>query len=144
MPVVFLSFWYVGTSGGHIPIAAPTESLHPPGDNVPQTDVSSMGRPRIMMTSCNVTVVSPHGRWNMCISGHHRSTSVINVVESIIDRSSVMSRASGRNPAHHMNGAYHSSHVKGLCVRILSDCKHCGTQQYYKNISPMHNKIMMK
>jgi hypothetical protein len=88
----------------------------------------SMGRPRIMATPYNVTVVSPHERWSMWVSGRDQSTSAINVAESIISRPLVMRRASDRNPAHRMNSVYHSSHVKGLCVRILSGNSHCGIQ----------------
>jgi hypothetical protein len=43
-----------------------------------------MGRSRIMVTSYSVTVVSPHGRWNVWGSGCHRSTSAINAAESIV------------------------------------------------------------
>ncbi|MED6166499.1 hypothetical protein PIB30_109938, partial [Stylosanthes scabra] len=32
-------------------------------------------RPRIMATSCNVTVTSPIGRWNVWVTGSHLSTS---------------------------------------------------------------------
>jgi hypothetical protein len=101
-------------------------------DRVPPPDgrhVPSMRRPRIITMSGSVTVVSPHGRWNMCIPERHRSTSIINVAESINDRPRVVtSRASGRNPARCMNDSYRSSHVKGQCVRILRCCKHCGTK----------------
>jgi hypothetical protein len=96
--IVLLVCGNVGGGGGHMLIAAPTESLHPPGDTVPQTGVPSMRIPRIMVMSCSVTVVSPHGRWNVWVSRCDRSTSAINVVESIIDRPPVMSRPSGRNP----------------------------------------------
>jgi hypothetical protein len=110
-------------------IASPTESLHPTEDTGPQTRVPSMGRQRIMVTSYNITVVSPYGRWNVWISGRYRSTRAVKAVESIIDRPLVTSQASGRNPARHMNDAYRSSHVRGLCVRILSEDSRCGTQQ---------------
>jgi hypothetical protein len=126
--VVFLSFWSVGTSRGHRPIAAMMESLHPAGDTIPETGAPSMGRPRIMATSCNVTVISPHRRWNVWVAGHHRSTSAFNAVESIIGRWLDTRRASGRNPACRMNGAYRSSHDRGLCVRILSGKSRCVTQ----------------
>jgi hypothetical protein len=126
---IFLSFWSVGTSEGHMSIAAPTESHHQPGDTVLETGVTLMERPRIMMTSYSVTVVSPHGMWNVWVSGRHRSTSVINAAESIIGRPPVMRRASDRNPTRCMNGAYRSSHIKGLCVRILTGDSRCGTQQ---------------
>jgi hypothetical protein len=132
MFVVFLSFWSAGTSGGgggRRPIAAPTESLHPPRDTIPETGVPSMGRARIMATSYNVTMVSSHERWNMWVSGRHRPTSVINAVESIIGRPPVMRQASDMNPTWHMNDAYRSSHVRGLCVQILSGGCRCGTQQ---------------
>jgi hypothetical protein len=130
--------------GGRRPIASPMESLHQVGDTNPQTGVPSMGRPRIMATSCNVTMVSLDGRWNVWISGRHRSTSDINAGPSIIGRPWLMSRASGRNPARCMNGSYCSSHVRGLCMRILSGCKCCRIQQQYRNISPMCYNIIMK
>jgi hypothetical protein len=95
----FLSFWPVGTSGGQMPIVASTESLLPFGDTDPQPGVSSMERPRIMATYCSITVISPLGKWNVWVSERHRSTSAINAVEFIIGILSVMSRASGRNPA---------------------------------------------
>jgi hypothetical protein len=88
-----------------MPIASPTESLHPTEDIGPQIRVPSMGRPRIIVTSCSITVVSPHGRWNVWVSERHQSTRAIKAAESIIDRPSVMSRASGRNPTRRMNGA---------------------------------------
>jgi hypothetical protein len=136
MPIIFLSFWYVRMSRGRRLIAAVMESLHPAGGTIPETGAPSMGRPRIMATFCNITIVSPHGRWNVWVSGRHRSTSVVNTAESIISRSSNTRRASGKNPAHHMNAAYHSSHNRGLCVRILSGNSRYVTQQWYKNISP--------
>jgi hypothetical protein len=37
-PVIFLSFWSIGTSRGCRPIAAPTESLHPSGVTVESID----------------------------------------------------------------------------------------------------------
>jgi hypothetical protein len=129
MPIIFLSFWSMGTSGGRRPIAAPMESLHPSGDTIPEPSVPSMERPRIMATSYSVTVVSPHERWNVWVSGRYQPTSAINATESIIVRMPVMRRASGRNPACCMNSAYCSSHIMGLCVRILSGDNHCGTQQ---------------
>jgi hypothetical protein len=95
----FLSFWPVGTSGGQMPIVASTESLLPFGDTDPQPGVSSMERQRIMATYCSITVISPLGKWNVWVSERHRSTSAINAVEFIIGILSVMSRASGRNPA---------------------------------------------
>jgi hypothetical protein len=95
----FLSFWPVGTSGGQMPIVASTESLLPFGDTDPQPGVSSMERQRIMATYCSITVISPLGKWNVWVSECHRSTSAINAVEFIIGILSVMSRASGRNPA---------------------------------------------
>jgi hypothetical protein len=123
----------VGGGGGvQKPIASLTESLHPVGDTIPQTGASSMGRPRIMATSCSVIVVSLDGRWNMWVFERHRSTSDVNAGPSIIDRSWLMSRASSRNPARRMNGLYHSPHVRGLCVQILSECKRCRTQQQKK------------
>jgi hypothetical protein len=125
-----------GNVGGRMPIAAAIESLHPSGEIVPVTGVSSMGRSRIMSMSCNIIMVSPHGRWNVWVSGRHRSTTGINVAESIIGRSEDIRRTSGRNPARRMNGTYCSSHVRGLCVRILSDNSHCGTQQWYNKFSP--------
>jgi hypothetical protein len=125
-----------GNIRGRRPIAAATESLHPAGDTVPETDASSMGRPRTMATSCSITVVSPHRRWNVCVFEHHRSISVVNAAESIISRSPDMMQASGRNPACRMNDMYRSSHDRGLCVQILSDNSRCVTQQWYKNISP--------
>jgi hypothetical protein len=72
-------------------IASPTESLHPPGETGPQTGVPSMGRSRIMVMSYSVTVVSPHGRWNVWVFGHHRSTIAVNTRQSIIGRPSVTS-----------------------------------------------------
>jgi hypothetical protein len=122
------SFWSVGTSGGRRPIAAVTESLHPTVDTIPETGVTSMGRLRIMATSCSITVVSPQGRWNVWVSGRHRYISAINTAESIISRWPDMRRESGRNRAHHINGAYRSSHDRGLCVRILSGKSRCVTQ----------------
>jgi hypothetical protein len=113
--------------GGRRPIAAPTKSLHSAGDTIPEIGVPSMGRPKIMATSYSVIVVSPHRRWNVWVFGHHRSTSVINAVESIINKPSVMMQASGRNSARHTNGVYRSSHVRGLCVQILSGDSRCGT-----------------
>jgi hypothetical protein len=95
----FLSFWPVGTSGGQMPIVASTESLLPFGDTDPQPGVSSMERQRIMATYCSITMISPLGKWNVWVSERHRSTSAINAVEFIIGILSVMSRASGRNPA---------------------------------------------
>jgi hypothetical protein len=80
----------LGTSGGQRLIAALMEYLHLPGDTIPETDMPSMGRPRIMATSCSITVVSPHGRWNVWVSKHCRSTCAINAAESIIDRLPVM------------------------------------------------------
>jgi hypothetical protein len=136
MPIVFLSFWSAWTLGGHRPIAAMTESLHSTGDTVLETGAPSMGRPRIMATSCNVTMVSPHGRWNVWVSRRHRSTSAVNVAESIIGRWPDTRRASDRNTSRRMNDAYRSSHDRGLCVRILSGKSRCVIQQWYKNISP--------
>jgi hypothetical protein len=81
------------------PIACPTESLHPVEDTIPQTGVSSMGRPRIMATSCIVIMISPDERWNVWVSGCHQSMSAVIVVASISGRPRLMSRASGRNPA---------------------------------------------
>jgi hypothetical protein len=135
-PIIFLSFWSVGTSGGCRLIAVVMESLHPAGDTVPETGVPSMGRPTIMATSYIVTVVSPHGRWNMWVFERHQSTSAINTAESIIGRSPGTRRASGRNPARCLHGVYRSSHNRGLCVQILSGNSCCVTQQWYKNISP--------
>jgi hypothetical protein len=120
MHIVFLSFWSPRTSGGHRLIAAAMESLHPAGDTILETGAPSMGRPRIMAMSCSVTVISPHGRWNVSVSGRHRSTSDINAAESIIGGWPDTRRASGRNPARRMNDAYCLSHDRGLCVRILS------------------------
>jgi hypothetical protein len=48
-----------------MPIAVVMESLHPHRDTIPETNVASMGRPRIMTISCNITVVSQDGRWNV-------------------------------------------------------------------------------
>jgi hypothetical protein len=121
--------------GGHRLIAAAMESLHPAGDTIPEIGAPSMGRSRIMATSCSVTVISPHGRWNVWVSGRHQSTSGVNAAEFIISRWPDTIRASGRNPARHMNGAYRSSHERGLCVWILSGKSRCVTQQCYKNIS---------
>jgi hypothetical protein len=126
----------IGGGGGRWLIAAPMESLHPPGDTIPETSVPSMGRPKIMAMSCSVTVAFPHGRWNVWVSGRHQSTSAINAAESIISRPPLMRRASGRNLARCTNDVYHSSHDRRLCMWILSGDSHCGTQQYYKNISP--------
>jgi hypothetical protein len=109
--------------GGRRPIACLTESLHLVGDTIPQIGVSSMGRPRIMTTSYSITVISPDGKWNMWVFGCHRSLSAVNVAASISDRPRVMSRASGRNPARRINDSYHSSHIKGMCMRILSGFK---------------------
>jgi hypothetical protein len=109
--LVLLVCGNVGGGGGPLPIAAPTESLHLPGDTDPQTRVLSRGRPRIMATSCSVTVVSPHERWIMCVSECHRSTSVINVAPSPYERHVPL------------------IHVRGLCVRILSGDNHRGRQQ---------------
>jgi hypothetical protein len=135
-PIVFLFLWFAWTSGGRRPIAAVTESLHPTGDIVLETGAPLMGRPRIMAMPCSVTVISPHWRWNVWVSGRHRSTSAVNAVESIIGRWPDTRRASGRNPTHRMNDAYCSSHDRGLCVRILSGKNRCVTQQWYTNISP--------
>jgi hypothetical protein len=142
MPIVFLSFWSVGTSGGHRPIATVMESLHPAGDTVPETGAPSMGRPRIMVTSCSVTVISPYERWNVWVSRCHRSTSDVNTAESIIGRWPDTRRASGRNPACRMNGAYRSSHDRGLCVRILSGKSRCVTHQCKSNKRhlPLHHR----
>jgi hypothetical protein len=134
--LVLLVCWNVGGGGGRKPIAATTESLHPARDTIPEISAPSMGRPRIMTMSCSITVVSPHRRWNVWVSGRHRSTSAINVAESIIGRSPGTRQASGRNPTHCMNGAYHSSHDRGMCIRILSGNSHCVRQQWYKNVSP--------
>jgi hypothetical protein len=127
-------------SAGQRSIACPTECLHPVEDTIPQTGVPSMKRPRIMVTSCSVTVISLDGRWNMWVSGRYQSTSAINAATSISGRPRLMSRATGRNPARRMNGSFRSSHYRGLCVRILSGFKCCRTQQLYKNISPMRLK----
>jgi hypothetical protein len=127
--LVLLIHGDVGGGGGRMPIASPTESLHPVEDTSPQIGVTSMRRPRIITTSYNITVVSPQERWNMWVSGCHRSTSVVNTVESISGIPRVTSQASDMNPARRMNGSHRSSHVRGLCMQILSGCKHCGTQQ---------------
>jgi hypothetical protein len=105
------------------------ESLHPAGDTIPQTGVSSMGRPRIRAMSYNIIVISLDRRWNVWVYGRHRSMSVVNVATSISSRPQVMSQASGRNPARRMNNSYYSSHIKGLCIRILSGFKRYRTQQ---------------
>jgi hypothetical protein len=77
-----------GHVGGRMTIASPTESLHLAEDTIPQIGVSSMGRPT--MISYSVTVVSPHERWNVCVSGRHRSKSVVNVADSINGRPRVV------------------------------------------------------
>jgi hypothetical protein len=100
-----------------MPIAALTESLHPLGNTDPQTGVPSMGRPRIMVASYSVTVISTDERWIVWVYRRHQSTSAVNTAASIIDRPPVTSRASSRNPARCMNGAYRSSHVRGV-VRV--------------------------
>jgi hypothetical protein len=52
----------------------------------------------------------------------------VNVAESNNGRPWVVtSRASGRNPARHMNVTYRSSHVRVLCMCFLSSCKCCET-----------------
>jgi hypothetical protein len=130
--------------GGRRPIASPTESFHPARDTSPQIGVSLMERPRIMVTSCNITVVSPDERWNVWVFRRHQSTSDVNAGLSIIGRTRLTSRASTRNLARCINGSYRSSHVRGLCVRILSGCKRCRTQQQYRNISPMRYNIITK
>jgi hypothetical protein len=79
-----------------------------------------MGKSRIMVTSYNVTVVSPHKRCNVWVSGRHWSTSAINAAESIIGRPPMTSEGSDRNIARRMNGSYRFSHIMGMCVRILS------------------------
>jgi hypothetical protein len=114
---------------GHRPIAAVMESLHPARDTVPETNAPSMERPRIMAMFCSITVISPHKRWNVWVSGCHWSTSAVNAAESIIGRWPDTRQASGRNLTCSMNGAYRSSHDRGLCVRILSGKSCCVTQQ---------------
>jgi hypothetical protein len=121
----------------------PDESLQPLGDIGPQTGWPSMGRPRIMATSWSVIVASPHVRWNMWVSGRHRSTSAINAAESINGRLSVMSRASDRSLAWCMNGVYRSSHIRGLFVRVLSKFNVCNTI-LVNNISHICYNILTK
>jgi hypothetical protein len=67
--IIFLSFWSAGTLGGHRPIIIRMKSLHPPRVTIPQIGLPLMGRQRIMAMSYSVTVVSPHERWNMWVSG---------------------------------------------------------------------------
>jgi hypothetical protein len=126
-----------------MPIAVLALSLHPSRDTSPQTEMLSIGRPRIMVTSWIITVVSPHRRWNMWVSGRHRSTSVVNAAEYIIDRPSMMSRASGRNPARRVNGVEHLCHINGMCVRILSGCNNCKKTRVI-NIRSICYNILMK
>jgi hypothetical protein len=134
---------HVGGGGGRMSIASPTKSLHPTRDTSPHIGKSSMGRPRIIATSWSVTVVSLHGRWSVWVSGRYRSTSVVNVVRSINGRPPVTRWASDRNPAHCMNGVYCSSHIRGLCVWILSGCNTCNTT-IVKIISPVCHNILTK
>jgi hypothetical protein len=75
------------------------------------------GGPRIMATSCSITVVSPHGRWNVWVSGCHRFTNAVNTVESIIRKPPMKRRASSRNLTRCMNDTYCSSHVRGCACR---------------------------
>jgi hypothetical protein len=69
-----------------------------------------------------IIVASPQGRWKLWVSGCHRSTSADSVAESMIGSPLVTSLASGRKPAHSMNGVYRSSHMRVLCMRILNGC----------------------
>jgi hypothetical protein len=123
LPILLIPWDVGGSNANH----RPTESLHLAEDTIPQTGVSSMERPRIMATSCSVTMISLDGRWNVWVSGRHWSTSAINAATSISGRPRLTSRASGRNPTRCMNGSYRSSHYRGLCVRILNGFKRCRT-----------------
>ena len=61
------------SAGGVTPSSSPhnsaTSSIH-----VPVTAGPSIGRPRMIETSCNVIVISSTQTWNVCVSGRHLLT----------------------------------------------------------------------
>lgn len=59
----------------------------PPISSLLLTDTCSMGGPSTRnptrtTTSCNVTVSSPDGKWNVLVSGLHRSTNAVSRCQS--------------------------------------------------------------
>ena len=112
-PEVFRSRTPSRGAGGLIPIMFSTMSLHPSDCTMPVTATPSNGSPRIMATSCRVTVISPQGRWKVWVSGRQRSTKAVNRGPSIAGSPSLTTRAKGSRPARRMYGAYLSSHLKG-------------------------------
>jgi hypothetical protein len=127
--LVLLIYGDVGGGGGSNVDSFFDGPLHQAEGTGSQIRVLSMGRPRIMVTSCTITMVSPHRRWNVWVSKRHRSTRAVKAAKSIIGRPPMTSRASGRNPECRMNDAYHSFHMRGLCVQIPSRDNCCGIQQ---------------
>lgn len=85
--------------GGLIPMCTSTMSRQFSLYMIPVTGCPSSGRSRIMATTCMVTVTSPHGRWKLWVSRHHRSTMAVHKGPSIGGRPATTWTAMSRNPA---------------------------------------------
>jgi hypothetical protein len=86
-----------------------------------------MGSLSSMATSWSVTMVSPHDRCKLWVSGCHQSISANSAAESMIGSLLVTSLASERKPAHRMNIVYRSSHwgdcACGSSMVVAPACK---------------------
>ena len=61
----------LGSRSG-LPRNSSTRARHPSETAGPITGLPRIGNPSSMATSCKVIVISPHGRWKLCVSGLHR------------------------------------------------------------------------
>jgi hypothetical protein len=90
---------------------------------IPLTGSPSSGRPRIMVVSCKLTVISPHGRWKEWVFRRHRSTKADNNGPSITGNPRTTTKAMSKNPALAKYWAYLSSQGSGKCSRTLNGFK---------------------
>jgi hypothetical protein len=125
LPVLLIPWDVRGSKANHL-----SDGVPPPDKRRHPTNRSAVDR----KTKDHDNILQRHhnlARWKVerVVSRCHQSMSVVNAAASTSGRPWLMSRASGRNPARRMNGSYHSSHSKGLCMWILSGFKCFQTQQ---------------
>ena len=77
-PSIRSARWAVlSTSSGALPISPLICSRHPVDSESRHTGSPWIGSARIIETSWRVMVISPVGRWKLCVSGLQRSTSAV-------------------------------------------------------------------
>jgi hypothetical protein len=90
---------------------------------IPLIGNPSSSRPRIMVVSCKLIVISPQGRWKEWVSGHHQSTKADNNGSSITGNPRTTTKAMSKKPALAKYGAYLSSQGSGKSSRTLNGFK---------------------